>query len=33
MDENIETLIKEVEKWPAIYNKTLIEYANLNIKK
>jgi hypothetical protein len=33
MDENIETLIEEVEKRPAIYNKTLKEYANINIKK
>jgi hypothetical protein len=33
MDENIETLIKAVEKWPAINNKTLKEYANINIKK
>jgi hypothetical protein len=33
MDENIETLIEEVEKRPAIYNKTLKEYANINIEK
>ena len=33
MDENIETLIEEVEKRQAIYNKTLKEYANINIKK
>jgi len=33
MDENTETLIEEVEKRPAIYNKTLKEYANINIKK
>jgi len=32
MDENVETLIEEVEKRPAIYNKTLKEYANINIK-
>jgi hypothetical protein len=32
-DENIETLIEEVEKRPAIYNKTLKEYENINIKK
>ena len=31
MDETIETLIEEVEKWPALYNKTLKEYANINI--
>ena len=33
MDENIESLIEEVEKRPAIYNKTLREYAYINIKK
>jgi hypothetical protein len=31
MDENTETLIEEVEKRPAIYNKTLKECANINI--
>jgi hypothetical protein len=33
MDENVETLIEEVEKRPAIYDKTLKEYANTNIKR
>jgi len=33
MDENNETLIEEVEKRQAIYNNTLKEYANINIKK
>jgi hypothetical protein len=33
MDENVETLIEEAEKRPAIYDKTLKEYANTNIKK
>jgi hypothetical protein len=33
MDENVETLIEEVKKRPAIYDKTLKEYANTNIKK
>jgi hypothetical protein len=33
MDENVETLIEEVEKRPAIYDKTLTKYANTNIKK
>ena len=33
MDENIESLIEEIEKQPPIYNKSLREYANINIKK
>jgi hypothetical protein len=33
MDENVETLIEEVKKRPAIYDKTLKEYANTNVKK
>jgi hypothetical protein len=33
MDENIETLIRAVEKRLAVYNKTLKECANINIKE
>ena len=33
LDENIESLIEEIEKRPPIYNKSLREYANINIKK
>ena len=33
MDENTESLIEEIEKRPPIYNKSLWEYANINIKK
>jgi hypothetical protein len=33
MDENIETLIEKDEKRPAVYNKSLKECANINIKK
>lgn len=33
MDENVENLIEEVEKRPAIFNKSLKEYSNINLKK
>ena len=32
-DQGIEKLIDEIKKWPALYNKTLKEYLDNNLKK